>query len=612
VTGRFSFTKRWGADPLDGGGARFRLWAPGVARIALVGGGADISMVATGDGWFEVATDEITPGRAYGFRLPDGMVVPDPAARAQAGDVHGLSRLVDPTTYVWQTPDWGGRPWEEAVIYELHVGTFTEDGTFDGVRERLDHLAATGITAIELMPIAQFGGDRGWGYDGVLHYAAHHVYGGPEGMKALIDAAHERSLMVALDVVYNHFGPDGNYLHLYAPQFFNAARHTPWGAAIDYERPAVRDFFVDNALFWLEEYRLDGLRLDAINEIQDPSCEHILETIARSVRTRITDRHVHLMTEDDRNIVRLHEREGGAVALYTAEWNDDFHHAAHVIATRETEGYYADYAVAPARMLARALAEGYAYQGEVSDFWGGIPRGVRSAHLPPMAFVNFLQNHDQIGNRAFSERLTDLAHAEVVQALMAVLLLSPQIPLLFMGEEWGEKRPFGFFTDFHGALADAVREGRRGEFRRFSRFADEANREKIPDPNAESTFLASRIDWNRMDDTEGRAFHDLVRQLLAIRRREIVPRLKGIEGNVGWADASEGTALRAFWRLAEGATLSLTANLGDEPVEVPPVQKGQLLFESVPALAAHASAAPMPAWSVLVLLGDDEVSREVK
>ena len=606
MTGRLSYRKRWGAELLGGGGAHFRLWAPGVDGMSLAGGGADIPMAPAGEGWFEVATDEFAPGQPYGFRLPDDMVVPDPASRAQVGDVHGYSRLVDPTAYEWRTSQWRGRPWEEAVIYELHTGTFSEEGTFDGIRKRLDHLLATGITAIELMPIAQFGGDRGWGYDGVLHYAPHRAYGGPESLKALVDAAHERGLMVILDVVYNHFGPDGNYLHIYAPQFFDAARHTPWGAAIAYERSAVRDFFVDNALFWLEEYRLDGLRLDAINEIQDPSPEHILETIARSVRTHFIDRFIHLTTEDDRNFVRLHEREDGAVTRYTAEWNDDFHHAVHVIATGETEGYYSDYAIAPGRMLARAMAEGYVYQGEVSGFWGDAPRGVRSAHLPPTAFINFLQNHDQVGNRAFNERLTNLARTEVVQALIAVLLLSPQIPLLFMGEEWGETRPFGFFTDFHGELADAVREGRRREFRRFARFTDKASREKIPDPNAVSTFVTSRIDWHRRDEAEGRAYQGLFRQLLAIRHQEIVPRLKGIKGNVGWEDDAEGAALRVCWRLADGAVLSLTANLGDKPIEAPPAQEGRLLFESVPGFAAHALTTPMPPWSVLVQLANGE------
>lgn len=609
MTARFACRRHWGADPIDERNARFALWAPGMTALQLVHEGGALPMEAAGGGWFELVTDRLAPGDAYGFRIADGQTVPDPAARAQVADVHGLSRLVDPRAHEWRTGGWNGRPWEEAVIYELHVGTFSERGTFDGVRERLDHLAATGITAIELMPVAQFGGNRGWGYDGVLHYAPHRAYGGPEGLKALVDAAHERGLMVLLDVVYNHFGPDGNYLHLYAAPFFNTARHTPWGAAIAYERQAVRDFFIDNALYWLEEYRLDGLRFDAINEIHDTSPEHILETIARRVRERMPDRHIHLTTEDDRNITRLHEREAGSPPpLYTAEWNDDFHHAAHVLATGETEGYYIDYAVAPAKMLGRALAEGFVYQGEVSRCWNGTPRGVPSDHLPPTAFVNFLQNHDQVGNRAFSERLTDLAPAHTVEALLAILLLAPSIPLLFMGEEWGETRPFGFFTDFHGELAAAVREGRRREFRRFARFADEANRERIPDPNAESTFHASRIDWGRLSAPDGRGRHALVTRLLDIRRREIAPRLKAIGGRVGWEDASSSAVLGVCWRLGDGSVLALAANLGDEPQMAPPALGGRLLYESVPGSAARAATVPLPGWSVIVLLSGGDAA----
>lgn len=598
---RFNFRTNWGTELLDDGRARFSLWAPGLETLSLVADDALLPMVRQDGGWFELVTDLVTPGDAYAFRLPDGMTVPDPAARAQAGDVHGSSQLIDPNAYAWRTGDWRGRPWEEAVIYELHTGTFTEDGTFAGIERKLDHLAETGVTVVEVMPVAQFGGNRGWGYDGVLLYTPHRTYGGPEGLKALVDAAHERGLMIILDVVYNHFGPDGNYLHLYAPEFFDPSRETPWGGAIAYDRAPVRDFFVDNALYWLEEYRFDGFRFDAINEIRDPSPEHLLETVAKAVRTRITDRQIHLTTEDDRNITHLHERDdAGKVALFTAEWNDDFHHAAHVAATGETEGYYVDYAQNPAAHLARAATEGFAYQGEVSQFWGDAPRGVPSGHLPPTAFVNFIQNHDQVGNRAFNERLTALAPAEAVEALTAVLLLGPHIPMLFMGEEWGEIRPFGFFTDFHGDLADAVREGRRREFRRFAQFADEANRAKIPDPNAESTFDASRLDWNRLHGDEGRARYYLVRRLLEIRHREIVPRLGAMRSYAGSAVTVEGTALGIHWRLGDGATLTMIANLGAAPVDCPADLAGTVLYESDSGLALGAATAPLPPWSVVV------------
>lgn len=607
MTARFAYRKRWGAELLDGRDVRFRLWAPGVAEVRLVCGGAgdEVSLDRGADGWFETVTDRVAPGEDYAFRLPDGTVVPDPAARRQAGDVHGASRLVDPGAYEWRTATWPGRPWEEAVLYELHTGTFTAAGTFAGIEARLDHLLEIGITAIELMPVAQFGGNRGWGYDGVLLYAPHNVYGGPDGLKALVDAAHERALMVLLDVVYNHFGPDGNYLPLYAPEFFDAARRTPWGAAIAYERPAVREFFVDNVLYWLEEYRVDGLRFDAINEIQDISEVPILDEIGRRIRARIPDRHVHLTTEDDRNVVHLHECDAaGAPVMYTAEWNDDFHHAAHVIATGETEGYYVDYAAGAVAKLARALAQGFVYQGEPSSFWGDAPRGVPSAHLPPTAFINFIQNHDQIGNRAFNERLTDLAPRRVVEALTAILILGPHIPMLFMGEEWGEVNSFGFFTDFHGELAEAVRTGRRDEFRRFARFADEANREQIPDPNAPSTFLASRIDWSRREQPAGRERQALIARLLTIRRREIVPRLRGIGGHAGTAKIGDDHAFGVRWRLADGSVLTLIANLQADPGAVPWTAPGRVLFETTPGILRASMDGTLPGWTVAVGLDD--------
>jgi malto-oligosyltrehalose trehalohydrolase len=524
---RFNFVKSWGAELVEGG-ARFRLWAPSQQRLSLrpAQGGADLPMTEAGEGWFELTTDAVRPGEGYSFVLADGMAVNDPAARAQVDGVNGPSLLVDPRAYEWGTGDWKGRPWEETVFYELHTGTFSPEGTFDGIRRRLDHFVETGITCVELLPVAQFGGNRGWGYDGVLLYAPHVAYGGPDGLKRLVDEAHARGLMVFLDAVYNHFGPDGNYLGLYAPGFFHPENKTPWGAAIAYEKRPVRDFIIENALYWLEEYRFDGLRLDAIDQIAKQTDEPVLEEIAEAIRARITDRHVHLTTEDERNITSLHERdEQGRVKLHSGEWNDDVHHVFHTLSTGESEGYYVDYSEEPVSQLARALATGFVYQGEVSQHHGGKTRGVSCAHMPPSAFVNFLQNHDQIGNRAFSERITNLAKPRDVEAMLAILLLSPQIPLLFMGEEWGETNPFSFFTDFHGELGDAVREGRRMEFAKFSAFNSEENRAKIPDPNAETTFAASKLDWDKLSDPDHKARFSLVKHLLQIRREEIVPRL---------------------------------------------------------------------------------------
>jgi malto-oligosyltrehalose trehalohydrolase len=574
---------------VEGGGARFRLWAPGQTGVALKieTNGAELPMQRSGDGWFSLETDAVDAGGGYMFRLDNGTAVPDPAARAQVSDVHGPSRLIDPRQHEWRTADWLGRPLEETVLYELHVGTFTEEGTFDAVARRLDHLVDVGVTAIELMPVAQFGGRRGWGYDGVHLYAPHVAYGGPDGLKRLVDAAHARRVMMFLDVVYNHFGPEGSYLHLYAPDFFHPERSTPWGGAIAYEKAPVRAFFIENALYWLEEFRFDGLRLDAIDQIaaHDLSPTPLLEELALAARSRTQGRHVHLMTEDDRNITALHERDAdGRPRLYSSEWNDDFHHAAHEAATHETHGYYADYSKRPVHDLARALAAGFVFQGDPSPFRGGKPRGKPSAHLPPTAFVNFLQNHDQIGNRAYSERLTTLADPVWVEALTAILLLSPQIPLLFMGEEWGETRPFGFFTDFHGELARLVREGRRREFAKWPHFASEEQSARIADPNEQATFRAALLDWARLDERAHRARLDFVRALLDVRAREVVPLMGRIGRNAGAARMLNTEAFLVEWRLAGAGGLMLAANLGETAVPMP-------CGEGVRILYAHRGAA---------------------
>jgi len=598
----FLFPTTWGANVLPAGGAKFRLWAPGKDGVALIATRErrPLPMRRGDEGWFELETDAVPIDGEYAFKI-DGRAVPDPAARAQSGDVHGPSRLIDPRGYVWRTVDWRGRPWEEAVIYELHVGTFTTGGTFAGVEEKLDHLAALGVTAIELMPVAQFGGKRGWGYDGVLLYAPHVAYGGAEGLKSLVDAAHARGLMVLLDVVYNHFGPDGNYLHLYAPDFFHPERQTPWGAAIAYEKAPVRRFFIENALYWLQEFRLDGLRLDAIDQIDDPGRTHILAELAAEVRRTISDRHIHLTTEDERNVVGLHRRDAeGRARLYTGEWNDDFHHAAHVVATGELEGYYTDYAT-DVSDLSRALAEGYVYQGQPSRFQNGKPRGEPCAALPPGAFVDFLQNHDQIGNRAFGERLTTLTDGKTLELLTAILLLGPQTPLMFMGEEWGEERPFFYFTDFTGDLAAAVRDGRRAEFKKWPQFSDPANRQKIPDPNAPATAEASRIDWQASLAPAGSRRLALVRRLLDIRAAELVPHLGGTKGGLASHSVLSPRAFEVTWRLGAGTTLRLAANFGEEAVAYAGLtgDAARMIYESSGGVAAQAMQGTLPAASVL-------------
>ena len=599
MAGRLHFPKTWGSEPTEKG-VRFRLWAPSQESIALQISetGVEMPMQAVGDGWFEVETDRVRDGYGYQFVLADGFSVPDPAARAQVDDVHGPSLYVDPRSYAWRNADWRGRPWEETVFYELHTGTFTEEGTFDAVEKHLDHLAETGITAVELLPVSHFSGSRGWGYDGVLLYAPHRVYGGPNGLKSLVDAAHDRGLMMFLDVVYNHFGPDGNYLHLYAPDFFHPEHVTPWGSAIAYELDPVRRFFIENALYWLDEYRFDGLRLDAIDQIDDRSDPTILEELAAEVRRSFPGRHVHLTTEDDRNVTGLHERDAeGRPRLYSGEWNDDFHHAAHVIATGEDIGYYSEYSEEPVVQLAQALASGYVYQGEPSPYRDGRPRGESSAHLPPSAFVNFIQNHDQIGNRAFNERLTELSEPKTMEALLAILLLAPQIPLLFMGEEWGETRSFGFFTDFHGELGRIVREGRRREFAKWPQFASDEHSEKIADPNVERTFRQSRLDWTKLDRDSHRNRLAYVADLLAVRRREIVPLIPMIGANAGRQEMLAERAFVCTWNTADSRSLSLAANFGDEPVAMP-ASRDRVVFAS-PGMASPAFLPPASVISMV-------------
>ncbi|TFF25398.1 malto-oligosyltrehalose trehalohydrolase [Jiella endophytica] len=572
---RFAFETNWGPR-FSGDGSEFRLWAPSAPSIELAigdeaGKPADfLTMERDGAGWWHATTDRVRPGGAYGFRVESGLIVPDPASRRQVGDVHSLSVLVDPEAYEWRSADWNGRPWEETVFYELHTGTFSATGDFAGICDKLDYLKETGVTAIELLPVAQFGGRRGWGYDGVLLYCPHEAYGGEEALKQFVDAAHQRGLMVFLDVVYNHFGPDGNYIGSYAPEFFHQEIHTPWGAAIAYDEQPVRDFMIDNALYWLEEYRIDGLRLDAIDSIKDTTDTPLVKELAARVRETFPDRHVHLTTEDDRNITWHIERENGRPALVSGEWNDDFHHTAHVLATHEDEGYYADYSRRSVAQMAKALATGFVYQGDHSEH-RGKDVGVSSAHLPPTAFVNFLQNHDQIGNRAFGDRLTDLAARRVVECLQAILLLSPQIPLLFMGEEYGDTHPFCFFTDFDGELGEAVREGRRAEFKKFAAFHDEDARALIPDPNAQSTFEASKLDWTMLDRPTYRRRLEMVKRLLEKRQRLVVPLLSdGLTGGCGEYHVSDDTlAFVVCWHLKDGSALHLFANLDDEPWAIP-------------------------------------------
>jgi malto-oligosyltrehalose trehalohydrolase len=518
--------------------------------------------------------------------------VPDPASRFQPGGVHAPSEVIDPCAHVWQHSAWHGRPWHEIVLYELHVGTFTPEGTYAAAAARLDALAELGVTALELMPLAQPAGDRNWGYDGVLPFAPQRAYGRPDDLKAFVDAAHARGLCVFLDVVYNHFGPEGNYLHAFAEPFFTERHHTPWGAAINVDArhaEVVREFFVQNSLFWLREYRFDGIRYDAVHEIRDDAPRPFLDELAARVRAGVEQgRAVHLVLENDANEARW-------LGRYDAQWNDDAHHAFHVLLTGEADGYYRDYAREPARLLARALAEGFAFQGEPSAHRGGAPRGEPSAALPSTAFVDFLQNHDQVGNRAHGERLGALATGDAVRAAAAVLLAAPAIPLLFMGEEWCASTPFLFFADFGGDLALAVTEGRRREFAAWPAFADPLERERIPDPQDPATMRASVLRWDERTQPRHAAMLALYRELLALRAELIVPRLASGAHGDGFCLLGE-TAFEVRWRFGDGARLTLIANLGRQPATASYAAEGARIFTlgDVPARAAHAV---LPAWS---------------
>ncbi|WP_373963858.1 malto-oligosyltrehalose trehalohydrolase [Kosakonia sacchari] len=559
-----SFCKSWGAEYLANGRVRFRLWATGQQQVSLRLPAGELPMQRLDDGWFELTVDNIAAGTAYQFLLSNGMAVPDPASRAQAADVNGPSLVVDPDHYVWQHPQWQGRPWAESVVYELHIGTFTPQGTFRAAMEKLPHLAQLGITMIEVMPVSQFGGNRGWGYDGVLLYAPHSAYGTPDDFKAFIDAAHGYGLSVVLDIVLNHFGPEGNYLPALSPDFFHAERQTPWGPGIAYDVDAVRRYIVEAPLYWLNEYNLDGLRFDAIDQIEDSAEPPVLVEIARRIREEITDRPVHLTTEDCRNIIALHPREpDGRAPLFTAEWNDDLHNAAHVFATGETHAYYQDFADKPEVWLARALTEGFAFQGEVAPSTGE-PRGVDSRNQPPVAFVDFIQNHDQTGNRAQGERLITLAGEERTRVLLGALLFSPHIPLLFMGEEYGETNPFLFFTDFHGDLARAVREGRAREFQGHAGHEGEA----VPDPNAPETFTRSQLDWAKTQQETGQHWLTQTRDWLTLRQKYVVPLLTNAPRQNGEVIATAPGFIAVRWRFPQG-TLSLALNIGEASQPLP-------------------------------------------
>lgn len=595
----------FGAELRDDGSVRFRLWAPKAKGVHLSlenRSNLCLPLLPANNGWFELITRDATAGTLYYFRIDNGISIPDSASRFQPADVQGPSEVIDPRAFEWRDEGWFGRPWEEAVIYELHIGTFSAEGTFRAAEQKLDYLCDLGVTAVELMPVADFRGRRNWGYDGVLPYAPDSSYGRPEDLKHLVQAAHAKGMMIFLDVVYNHFGPEGNYLHMYSPQFFTKQHRTPWGDAINFDGEdsrMVRGFFLHNALYWLEEYHFDGLRLDAVHAIFDDSNPDILTELAQQARQKFEEKRlVHLILENGNNAAHyLARQRQNRLQLYDGQWNDDIHHAAHVLITGESDGYYADYVKQPVQQLCRCLAQGFAYQGEYSAYHGAN-RGEPTAGLPPSAFVSFLQNHDQIGNRAFGERIHQLASRQALKAAMEILLLAPSPPMLFMGEEFAADSPFLYFCDFSGELASTVTNGRRNEFSKFAKFDSSSALELIPDPNAKDTFLQSKLDWQSLREEGHAEWLELYRTLLSIRHHEIIPLLPALSV-VRWESCGQQSGSLAIdWTHSDGGRLELRANLSGQLRSVVE-HSSDVIYRSIPESTELLNPGCLPPWSVV-------------
>ncbi|MCG6920791.1 MAG: malto-oligosyltrehalose trehalohydrolase [Acidobacteria bacterium] len=548
---------------LEPGGVRFRVWAPERERVELVLEGPEPACDLARDaaGYWGTFVPDLPVGALYRYLLDDEGPFPDPASRSQPQGVHGPSGVVDPGTFAWSDHQWKGLGLEELVVYELHVGTFTPEGTFAAAREKLAHLRRLGVTAIELMPLADFPGDRNWGYDGVDLFAPARVYGKPDDLRDFVDAAHGERLAVLLDVVYNHLGPDGAYLSLFSPSYFSKTHRTPWGQAVNLDGPAsehVRGFFVENAQHWIHEYHLDGLRLDACHALIDDSPRHLLAELQDRVRSSLPERDVLIIAEDSRNLVRMVQPEAEGGWGLDAVWADDLHHQLRVGMAGDRDGYYADFS-GSVQDLARTIRDGWFFRGQTSRHFGG-PRGTDPTGAPPRRFVVCLQNHDQVGNRALGERLHHQVDLATWRAASTLLLLGPETPLLFMGQEWGATSPFLFFTDHDPHLGRRVTEGRRREFADFRAFTDPAARARIPDPQAEETFRRSRLDWGEANAEPHRGLRRLYRTLLALRREARLGSLERDQYRVA-ALTGRGVAVHLEPRGEAGESLLVVACL---------------------------------------------------
>ncbi|MFN8534855.1 MAG: malto-oligosyltrehalose trehalohydrolase [Dehalococcoidia bacterium] len=568
----------------------FRVWAPRATAVAVEIAGERTPLFLGAGDWWVVDLPGAGPGTDYAFVVDGGPLRPDPRSPWQPYGVDGPSRLTGP--FAWTDSRWQSPPFASAVVYELHIGTFTPAGDFDSAIDRLADLVALGITHVELMPVAQFSGERGWGYDGVDLFAPHQGYGGPDGLKRLVDACHAHGLAVILDVVYNHLGPAGNYLAGYGP-YFTDRYSTPWGEAVNFDGPdsdEVRRFFIDNALMWLREYHIDGLRLDAVHAIVDISARHILEHLAIEVEAlrAETGRHVTLIAESDLNDPRLlWSRERGGYGL-DAQWNDDFHHALHTVLTGEDRGYYQDFGTLAA--LAKALGDVYVYDGGYSAF-RRRRHGRPASGLAGSRFVGFLQNHDQVGNRATGERSSRLMSEGRLKVGAALVLTAPFVPLLFQGEEWGASTPFQYFTDHQDpALGRAVTEGRRGEFAAFGWKPDQ-----VPDPQSLETFLRSKLDWAERERAPHAGLLEWHRALIRLRRTE--PALSDGRREGLRVDYDEA----ARWLTLSRGPVVVACNLGPAGQAVPlGAPARMLLLASDDAVVLDGETVTLPPDSVAI------------
>ena len=557
-------------------GVRFRLFAPAAdsLQLQIEGEPAPLPMVRLDSNWYELTTPKARPGSLYKFLLPNGTAVPDPASRFQPQDVTGPSEVIDPAAYTWHDTEWQGRPWSETVLYELHIGAFTPEGTFAAAIQKLGHLAQTGVTAIELMCLADFPGTRNWGYDSVLLFAPDSSYGRPEDLKAFIDAAHAHGIQVILDVVYNHFGPQGNYLNQYFPQFFTSEHCTPWGDALNFDEGSsaggtcakqVRELIIHNALYWAEEFHIDGLRLDASHAIIDPSPLHVLDEMADRLRDFAANhqphRRIHLIREDEHNIaselVRSHR---GKAKHYTAQWNHDM---SHLLGAGMRSNFDGDQNDDETRRISHAISEGYVLAEEDKQS-RGEHTDPHLCEVPPTAFISFVQTHDLIGNRIAGERIHALIPLQNARAIMAVLLLVPQTPMLFMGDEFASTSPFPYFCDFSGDLGPAVSKGRR-EFLQQLHHASDEDLSKAPDPQAESTFKSAKLHWNELEVPAHRSWLPWTANVLRIRLEKISPLITRLGNRCGQPRVLGPNSFEVVWTLNEGRELRLAANLRPFP-----------------------------------------------